>query len=144
LYRDMNVLAPRAVHARVYINGTYHGLFAAVEEVDGRFAANRFPKSGDGNLYKETWPSPYLTSAAAKAALKTNDEPASANVSDLLGLKGAVVPATETDFATKLAPYVDFDYLARYIVVNRAINDFDGVMAFFLGWGRQHAHTTFT
>jgi hypothetical protein len=47
---------------------------------------------------------------------------------------GAVVAATETDFATKLAPYVDFD-IARYIVVNRAINDFDGVMAFYYGWG---------
>src|SRR3954468_18804174 len=51
LYRDIGVLAPRAVHARVYINGEYHGLFAAVEEVDGKFAANRFPGSGDGNLY---------------------------------------------------------------------------------------------
>jgi spore coat protein CotH len=46
LYRDMNLLAPRAVHARVFINGEYHGLFAAVEEVDGRFTANRFPHSG--------------------------------------------------------------------------------------------------
>jgi hypothetical protein len=135
LYRDMDVLAPRAVHARVYINGEYHGLFAAVEEVDGRFAANRFPESGDGNLYKELWPSAYVTSAHAQAALKTNDDPGMLDVSDFLAFKAAVAAATEADFATKLAPHLDFAYLARYIVVNRAINDFDGVMAFYYGWG---------
>jgi hypothetical protein len=135
LYRDMDVLAPRAVHARVYINGEYHGLFAAVEEVDGRFAANRFPGSGDGNLYKELWPAAHVTSADAAAALKTNDDPGMLNVSDFLAFKDAVGAATEADFATKLGAYLDFDYLARYIVVNRAINDFDGVMAFYFGWG---------
>jgi spore coat protein CotH len=135
LYRDMDILAPRAVHARVYINGEYHGLFAAVEEVDGRFAANRFPETGDGNVYKEIWPDPYITDAAAKAALRTNDEPAIADVSDLMAFKAAVLAATEADFATKVGPFVDFDYLARFIVVNRAINDFDGALAFYFGWG---------
>ncbi|HEX2734642.1 MAG TPA: CotH kinase family protein [Polyangiaceae bacterium] len=135
LYRDMDVLAPRAVHARVYINGEYQGLFAAVEEVDGRFAANRFPESGDGNLYKEVWPSQYIGSADAEAALRTNDDPQTLDVSDFVNFKDTVLAATEADFASKLAPYIDFDYLARYIVVNRAINDFDGVMAFYFGWG---------
>lgn len=135
LYRDMGILAPRAVHARVYINGQYHGLFAAVEEVDGRFAANRFPTSGDGNIYKEIWPAAPVTIADARGALKTNDDPATLDVSDFMSFKAAVGAATESDFASKLAPYIDFDYLARYIVVNRAINDFDGVMAFYYGWG---------
>jgi len=135
LYRDMGVLAPRAVHARVYINGEYHGLFAAVEEVDGKFAANRFPDSGDGNLYKELWPAAHVTSADAEAALKTNDDPGMLDVSDFLAFRDAVGTATAADFSAKLGPYLDFDYLARYIVVNRAINDFDGVMAFYFGWG---------
>jgi hypothetical protein len=135
LYRGMNLLAPRAVHARVYINGEYHGLFAAVEEVDGRFTANRFPNSGDGNLYKEIWPAEHITSSDAMAALRTNDDPDVADVSDFLAFKDAVAAATESDFSTKMAAHLDFDYLARYIVVNRAINDFDGVMSFYFGWG---------
>jgi spore coat protein CotH len=135
LYRDMDVLAPRAVHARVYINGKYHGLFAAVEEVDGRFASNRFPNSGDGNVYKEIWPAAPVSIDDAQAALRTNDDPATLDVSDFMSFKAAVVGANDNDFASKLAPFIDFDYLARYIVVNRAINDFDGVMAFYYGWG---------
>jgi len=135
LYRDMGVLAPRAVHARVYVNGEYHGLFAAVEEVDGRFTANRFPRSGDGNVYKEIWPASHVTSDDAEAALRTNDEPSIIDVSDFMAFKAAVGAATEADFASTLAPFIDFDYLARLIVVNRAINDFDGLMAFYYGWG---------
>ncbi len=135
LFRDMDLLAPRAVHARVYVNGEYSGLYAAVEEVDGRFTANRFPGSGDGNLYKEIWPSKYITGTDAKAALRTNDDPRIMDVSDFLAFRDAVVASSETDFATKIEPYVDLDYLARYIVVNRSINDFDGVLAFYFGWG---------
>jgi hypothetical protein len=57
------------------------------------------------------------------------------DVSGFLAFRDAVGGATEADFVTRLGPYLDFDYLARYIVVNRAINDFDGVMAFYFGWG---------
>jgi hypothetical protein len=135
LYRDMNVLAPRAVHARVYINGQYHGLFAAVEEVDGRFAANRFPSSGDGNLYKEIWPTGHITKADAMEALRTNHDPGAADVSDFLSFQDAVTSSGDADFAPRVAPYLDLDYMARLIVVNRAINDFDGIMSFYFGWG---------
>ncbi len=140
LYREMDILAPRAVHARVYINGQYHGLFAAVEEVDGRFTASHFPSSGDGNLYKEIWPAEHITESDAVAALRTNDEPDVADVSDFLAFKDAVGASTEADFATKVAPHIDFDYLARFIVVNRAINDFDGIVSFYFGWGAPPAN----
>ena len=135
LFRDMNVLAPRAVHARLYINGEYQGLFAAVEEVDGRFTANRFPQSGDGNLYRELWPTANTTVDDAQKALRTNDDPGTMDVSDFMAFRAAVASSTEADFAANMAPYLDFDYLARYIVVDRAINNFDGIMSFYFGTG---------
>jgi hypothetical protein len=138
LFREMDITAPRAVHARVYLNGEYQGLFAAVEEIDGRFTANRFPSAGDGNLYRDMWPSTTDASvSAAKNALRTNDDPATADVSDFLAFRSAVAGATEADFAAKVAPFVDLDYLARYIVVDRGINNFDGIMPFYFGngWG---------
>lgn len=55
LFRQMGVPAPRAVHARLLINGKYQGLFLNVESVDDRFTKSRF-SDGDGNLYKEVWP----------------------------------------------------------------------------------------
>lgn len=137
LFRDMGVLASRAVHARLYINGEYQGVFAAVEELDGRFTANRFPADGDGNLYNGLWPTSTITERDAKKALRTNDDPGVADVSDFMSFQKAVVDSSETDFATKMAPYLDFDNLARFIVVDRGINSFDGIMAFYYGpgWG---------
>jgi hypothetical protein len=137
LFRDMDIPAPRAVHARVYINGAYQGLFAVVEEVDGRFTANRFPAAGDGNLYRDLWPSARTTDTEIKNALRTNDAPGTLDVSDFTGFKNAVVASTAADFATRMAPSLDFDQLARYIVVDRAINNYDGIMAFYYGsgWG---------
>jgi hypothetical protein len=142
LFREMNIPAPRVAHARVYINGKYQGLFAAVEDVDGRFTANRFPASGDGNLYRDVWPSSRLTESAAERGLRTNDDPGVANVSDFMAFADAVNAATEADFATKVGPYVDFDELARYIVVDRAIANSDGIMAFYSGpgWGPENGN----
>jgi spore coat protein H len=138
LFREMGIPAPRAVHARVYINGKYHGLFAAVEQIDGRFTARHFPASGDGNLYKEVWPARRETEKYLKdSALKTNQAPAVVNVMDYMRFQDAVIGSNESNFASQMAPYLDFDELARYIVVDRAINNFDGIMAFYYGpnWG---------
>ncbi|HEY5957811.1 MAG TPA: CotH kinase family protein [Polyangiaceae bacterium] len=137
LFREMNIVAPRAVHARLFINGQYQGVFAAVEDVDGRFTANRFGDAGDGNLYRDLWPDSATTVADMQDALRTNDDPGVANVADFTAFRDAVVASTAADFAEKLAPYVDFDQLARYIVVDRAINNFDGIMSFYFGsgWG---------
>ncbi len=135
LFREMDIVAPRAVHARVYINGEYHGLFAAVEQVDGRFTANRFLDGGDGNLFKQVWPAPTTGVAEVEDALATNDDPNTMDVSDFLTFRDAVADSTEADFATAMASHLDFDYLARYVVVDRAIANSDGIMAFYYGTG---------
>lgn len=54
-YRKMGVTAPRVVHVLLKINGKYAGLFAHIEQIDGRFTRYHF-KNGKGNLYKEAWP----------------------------------------------------------------------------------------
>ncbi|MCP4443987.1 MAG: hypothetical protein GY811_01400 [Myxococcales bacterium] len=56
LFRAVGVAAPRAVHAKLVINGESRELFALVEQVDGRFTNDRFSDGRDGNLYKEVWP----------------------------------------------------------------------------------------
>lgn len=53
--RKMDVPAPRATHAEVYINGNYFGLYMIVEHVDEEFMESRFGNK-NGNMFMCLWP----------------------------------------------------------------------------------------
>ena len=132
LYRDFGVDAPRAVPARLYVNGAFQGLFIAVEDVDGRYARAHYPEGPNGNLYKEVWPSPGADDASFSAALSTNEE--LGDVTDFRAFADAVAQSTEATFEADMAPYVELEPILRYIAVDRALRNWDGIMAFYLPW----------
>ena len=131
LFRDMGIHAPRVSYANVYVNGNLMGLFLAVEEIDGRFTKSRWPDNGDGNLYKEVWPRTadanyYLD------GLKTNDgENDNPNVQKMVAYYNAVNSSNEQNFVPNLSPYMDFDYLLRYLAVDVAIKNWDGMRSWY-------------
>ncbi|MBK8339554.1 MAG: CotH kinase family protein [Flavobacteriales bacterium] len=51
LMNDNGINAPRCTYARVYLNGSYWGLYTLVEAVDKTFLDNRFDDN-EGNLFK--------------------------------------------------------------------------------------------
>ncbi|MGL1934508.1 MAG: CotH kinase family protein [Fibrobacterales bacterium] len=68
--------APRSVHARVEINGKLSGLYALVEQIDGRFTRERW-EDGEGNIYKNNTvlPDDQLSDDATLfEVLKTNED----------------------------------------------------------------------
>jgi len=136
LFADMGIPCPRIAYARLYVNDSLWGLFDIAEEIDGRFTKSHYPANGDGNLYKEIWPTSQLTQSKIKDALTTNNDPEdNPDISDFKDLRD-VVTASETDsaaFLQKIGQVVDIPHLVRYIVVDRAIMNFDGIMACYGG-----------
>lgn len=132
MFRDAGVPAPRATHVRVNINGDFIGLFAIVEQIDGRFTRDRFDDGG-GNLYKEVWPfddSGRVTDGGALIdALETNeDEDPTAETmltfaQELLDSDAATNPGAAREV---LSQRTDLDALIGYAVVDRAIRHDDG------------------
>jgi hypothetical protein len=55
ILRKWDIPAPRANHVRVYINGSYYGIYLNVENIDEEFARSHFGNK-DGNLYKCLYP----------------------------------------------------------------------------------------
>jgi len=53
-FREAGLPACRTSHVRVYVNGTYMGVYLNVEQIDNRFADVRFD-DGTGNLWKCLW-----------------------------------------------------------------------------------------
>lgn len=130
-FQEFGVEAPRVLPARVYVNGEFRGLYMAVENVDGRFTKAHFPKSADGNLYKETWPHPELGEYDYLLALRTNEE--LADVSDMITFAQALGVATEENFTQSIGALLDIEQTLRFMAVDRAINNWDSVTAFYAG-----------
>lgn len=128
LFREMGVIAPRSSWARLEVNGESLGLFALVEEIDGRFTEDRWPDDGDGNLYKEAWP---LTSSSEHYAnaLETNEETATHET--YVSFFEELSQASAADLPATLDNWMDRDQLYKYMAVSDAIGNWDGVTAWY-------------
>ena len=131
VFRDMGVVTCRTAFVKVFVNGVFRGLFTAVEAVDGRFTTARWPADGDGNLYKERWPVK-INRTYYREGLKTNDNPEdSASVDRMRDFYRFLQTATPETFSDSIGMFIDMDYFLRYIAVDRAIHNSDGIMTWY-------------
>ncbi len=128
LFREMGVPAPRSTHARIFINGVYTGVYALVEQIDGRFTRQNFD-DGSGNLYKEVWPLDHRGRAQSDQvylhALRTNeeDDPSPCLIKTFAT---QVQNAREGDLQEVITKWMDVDEIISYAVVDRMIRVDDG------------------
>lgn len=129
LFRDVGVPAPRAVHARLVVNGELLGLFALVEEIDGVFTEEHFDAidGGDGNLYKEVWPV-HAGPARYVAALDTN---AGASVDRMVRFADALTASSDATFRATIESWTDAPVLMNYLAVDRFIDHWDGIVGWY-------------
>ncbi|WP_437312763.1 CotH kinase family protein [Sorangium sp. So ce385] len=129
LYRDMGVVAPRSAWATLHVNGEPLGLFAMVEEIDGPFTENRFPEDPDGKLYKAAWP---ITKEPGyyDERIETNEEGASH--ARFIAFAGDLASAEGADRLAALSTWTDVAELQRYMAVDDAILNFDGITTFYV------------
>ena len=133
LFRQMGVPAPRAVHAKLTINGIYTGLYSLVEQIDSRFIKENFDDN-EGNLYKEIWP---LTSDGVPypiddyiSALKTNENN-NPSVELIRSFGQKIADANEEDLQQIIAEHMDIDEIISYAVVDRIIRNDDGAFHWY-------------
>jgi spore coat protein CotH len=131
LFREMGVISPRAAYVKVFINSVFRGLFLAVEEPDVRFAESRWPDDPDGNMYKEKWPVSDKPDYYKEGLVTNEDSEDNADVSKFISFYKAINRSTESDFVKKVSKYIDFNYFLRYIAVDRAIHNSDGMMTWY-------------
>ena len=129
LFRSMGVNAPRAVHARLMINGKYSGLYSLVEVIDSAFDNYNFDDTG-GNLYKEVWPLTYKGTAnneqAFLNALRTNeDENPSVELIKSFGER-LEKASNQAEINNIISEYMDIKKIISLAVVDRMIRNDDG------------------
>jgi hypothetical protein len=144
-FAKMSIPASRAVHAQVYVNGDYIGLYQLVESVDKvmlpRVFGGSSNKEDDGYLYEYRWTDVYqwtylgsdLQPYADRFEPHTHESEAPA---DLYGrieeMIRAINTASDGDFESRAGEYFDLTRLAAFLAVESFLAEADG----FLGdWG---------
>ncbi len=132
LFNEFGVSTARTAHAKLTINDEAPLLVLAVEEIDGVFTKRNYPEAGDGDLYKEVWPRPEMSESVLMESLRTNDNPEdSPDIAAFIDFGNAVGAATEATFVDAMAEFVDIEQLLRYMAIDRAIKNWDGITAFY-------------
>ena len=130
------VEAPRVTHARLYVNGTYMGLFPNSEEADDQAFLDAHFDNPDGSYFKVKgycgdraslqWvsddPAVYALTYEPKAGTDEADITA-----DLIPLLACASSETETELAACLPDHLDVDQWLREIAVDMVLPDVDGM-----------------
>lgn len=136
IFREQGLPAPRAVHARLVINGALSGLYTLVEQIDGRFTRSRFTEGGEGNLYKEAWPIDLsrvaVTDAELRPSLQTNEDE-NPSLDTMLRFGQALEAASLQELPDVLSRFTDRDALMRYTATDRTLAHDDGPFHWYCG-----------
>lgn len=132
-FRQMGVPVPRVAHVELWINGVYEGLYAHVEEIDGRFVRAHFP-DGSGNLYKEIWPLRYDGTVQGVDylvnALKTNEEKSAVGSLYTFGQELSQ-DSTLPQIRASIERHMDIEEAMAIVAVSYTIDDDDGVFHWY-------------
>jgi spore coat protein CotH len=133
LFREMGVVAPRSVHARLIINGIYYGVYALTEQIDEQFISHNY-NDNSGNLYKEVWPLRIDGSVNLESRfrnnLKTNTNK-EVSIDIIRSFANEVVNANDKNLQKIIEKRMNLDEIIAYAVVDRMIRNDDGAFHWY-------------
>ena len=122
MMRSLDIPTPKLSYVNLYINGSLHGLYTLVEQVDSEFLEEHFNNS-EGDLYKPDGTGSDLLwlgtdfSAYSGVELKTNEDS-----SDNTAFINMV---DELNNGSDLESVIDVDEVLRYVAVNTVLSNLD-------------------
>lgn len=137
LFRRMNLPAPREVHAKLYVNSQYIGLYAVAESFDKHFLKRVEGLDPDGFLFEYRWKEPWYFTYRGQAAeayqpffSPQTHEKDTASV--LYGPIEAFVRMANnsTDFAREIAEYLNTDDFLKHLAVEQFVAEWDGLTGY--------------
>jgi spore coat protein H len=152
-FSRMGIPAPRETHTRLYVNGTYAGLYALVESVDKTMMGRVFGSIGDdvqndGYLFEynyvlgSPWRFEYEGSALdpykARFDIKTNESKSDTTIwGPIEELVRLANNTASSSFEATVGPKLDLAAFVRYIAMqnfiaqNDGFNGYDGMNNFY-------------
>ena len=139
-FNEMGVPAPREVHARLFVNNTFVGLYAIVESIDKDFLQRTLGEN-DGYLYEFQHTDPYgfeyLGSDLEKYAEffepKTHEHDSMMSLyRPIRELAWSVSEAPDSMFPSAVNEYLDLQSFITQVAIENFVADHDGLLG---DWG---------
>jgi hypothetical protein len=120
-FRAVDLPAPRANHAVLYVNGALFGLYVNIETEDKTFLRRWFD-SDEGNLYEEGQVD-FEPGNEAKFDLETNET--ANDRSDLTALIAAIGAASPATYVEDVGAQLDMPHFLKFTAAEAAVNQWD-------------------
>lgn len=137
LFRDAGVPASRTAYAQVYLNvagrytNQYMGLYSVVENVDSRFAWDRFGTK-KGALFKPVTQQLFDDRGDDWAAYQQSYDPktpvSAEETARVIAFSKLVSHASDPEFAARLGEFLDLDEFARFMAVTTWLSTLDSIL----------------
>jgi spore coat protein H len=136
LWNDLDLPNRRVNFLRLYINGSYYGLYASTEEMDKEWLDRVFDEK-KGNLYKCTWPADLVFHGSDQQAyknimhseterayeLKTNED--EDDYSDLVELVTTLNMAANSTFVELVQQQINVEHYLKALALDVATGNWD-------------------
>ncbi len=152
-FARLGIPAPRETHTRLYVNGSYAGLYALVESVDKTMLGRAFGSIGDnlqndgylfeynyvlGSPWRFDYPGPDLEPYKERFDIKTNETKSDATIwGPIEELVRLVNTVSSDSYVSTVGALLDLPAFVRYIAVqnfvaqNDGFNGYDGMNNFY-------------
>ena len=145
ILRKTGLKVPRVAHCKLFINGTYWGLYTIIEQIDKTFLENNFA-NGNGNLYKNNRISELQWAGADKEIYKrdfekkTNKE--ADDWSDFLEFIEVLNRRPSNVFQEEIEKVFDVDSYLKAMAVDVTLNNWDSYLQGKRNWYLYHNPST--
>jgi len=143
MYRQHGIPGPRVAHTKLYINDTYWGIYAMIEQIDKRYLKRNFADN-DGNLWKNksnsdldwlgTNPNSY------SFELQTNEE--ENDWTKFIEFVDFINNSSILDFENELEEIFDLDEYLRILAIDILTNNWDSYIEHGRNWYLYHEPKT--
>jgi len=139
-FNEMGIAAPREVHARLFVNDEYVGLYAIVESIDKRFLKRRFDQN-DGYLFEFHHADAYGFDdlGSELEAYEPFFEPKTREHDSVAAIYGpirdmvrAINHPSDGLFASEVGRYLDLPNFLKHVAIENFLADIDGLVGV---WG---------
>ena len=143
-FRRMGLPAPREAHTRLFVNGTFVGVYAIVESIDKGFLGRVFGEDGNGGTendgflfeydYTRDYRFEYLGADVEAYKIfdpKTHEKDAAAAIwGPIEDMVQAINETPDPLFVREVSAYVDLSLFTKQLAIENFIAENDGILGY--------------